>query len=74
MVNMCPTKLPGAFVSRRRTDLKMSTSRQSEQIATLNQKLATIRTRMDQIYEDKLDGKIDERFWSRKQSALREQE
>ena len=29
---------------------------------------------MDQIYEDKLDGKIDEEFWKRKQAEYREQE
>jgi hypothetical protein len=33
-----------------------------------------MRARMDQIYEDKLDGKINEEFWSRKQALLREQE
>jgi site-specific DNA recombinase len=30
------------------------------------QRLSALRTRMDQMYEDKLDGKIDEEFWSRK--------
>jgi len=29
---------------------------------------------MDQIYDDKLEGKIAEEFWSRKQAHLREQE
>ena len=41
---------------------------------TLGQKLAAVRSRMDQLYEDKLDGKIEGDFWSRKQAALREQE
>ena len=31
-------------------------------------------TRIDQIYEDKLEGKIDEDFWTRKQTEYREQE
>jgi site-specific DNA recombinase len=29
---------------------------------------------MDQMYEDKLDGKIDEEFWTRKMNEWREQE
>ena len=29
---------------------------------------------MDQIYEDKLEGNIDEEFWKRKQAEYREQE
>ena len=29
---------------------------------------------MDQIYEDKLEGKIDEAFWTRKHGEYREQE
>ena len=29
---------------------------------------------MDQIYEDKLDGKIDEELWTRNQDKCREQE
>ena len=29
---------------------------------------------MDQIYEDKLDGKISEEFWDRKHADCREQE
>ena len=40
----------------------------------MRQRLAMTRARMDQIYEDKLDGKINEEFWSRKQASLREQE
>jgi site-specific DNA recombinase len=45
-----------------------------ERLVGIRQRLATLRTRMDQIYEDKLDGKIDEEFWSRKMSAWRMQE
>ena len=43
-------------------------------MAGVQQRLATIRTRIDQIYEDKLAGKIDERFWTRKQTEYRGQE
>ncbi len=38
------------------------------------QRLAVLRTRMDQMYEDKLDGKIDEEFSTRKMSEWREHE
>ena len=38
------------------------------------QRLAVLRTRMDQMYEDKLDGKIDDAFWTRKMNEWREQE
>ena len=38
------------------------------------QRLAALRTRMDQMYEDKLDGKIEEDFWARKMNEWREQE
>jgi site-specific DNA recombinase len=43
-------------------------------LAALHQRLAAVRTRMDQIYEDKLDGKISEEFWNRKHGECREQE
>jgi hypothetical protein len=36
--------------------------------------LAALRSRMDQTYEDKLDGKIDEEFWARKMNEWLEQE
>ena len=40
----------------------------------IQQRLAALRARMDQMYEDKLDGKIDEGFWTRKMNEWREQE
>jgi site-specific DNA recombinase len=47
--------------------------RQKRMVAT-QQRLAALRTRMDQMYEDKLDGKIDDEFWARKMNEWREQE
>jgi site-specific DNA recombinase len=38
----------------------------SHQRQQLQQRLATIRTRLDKAYIDKLEGKISEEFWSRK--------
>src|SRR5262249_4814933 len=44
------------------------------QITSAQQRLAALRTRMDQAYEDKLDGKLDEQMWNRKMRDWREQE
>src|SRR5713226_8914532 len=40
----------------------------------LAQRLAAVRRRMDQGYQDKLDGKIPEDFWERKMSEWRAEE
>jgi len=40
----------------------------------LKQRLAGLRTRMDALYEDKLDGKITEEFWTRKQAEYSDQD
>jgi site-specific DNA recombinase len=45
-----------------------------ERLAGIRQRLAALRTRMDQMYEDKLDGKIEEEFWARKITKWRTQE
>jgi DNA invertase Pin-like site-specific DNA recombinase len=42
--------------------------------AGLEQRLAAVRRRMDQGYQDKLDGKIPEDFWARKMSEWRAEE
>ena len=42
--------------------------------AGLEQRLAVVRRRMDQGYQDKLDGKIPEDFWERKMSEWRAEE
>jgi len=40
----------------------------------LEQRLATVRRRIDQAYQDKLDAKISEEFWARKSSEWRADE
>ena len=45
-----------------------------KRIAGIEQRLAALRARMDQMYEDKLDGKVDAEFWTRKTNDWREQE
>ncbi|HSB76015.1 MAG TPA: hypothetical protein VLC12_10220, partial [Terriglobales bacterium] len=49
-------------------------SERQQRITAIQQRLAGLRGRMDQMYEDKLDGKIEEQFWTRKMNEWREQE
>jgi site-specific DNA recombinase len=69
-----PETIATKIVDSLRLELGRSEQRRQEQVAALRQRLSTVRTRMDQIYEDKLEGRIDEGFWSRKQAEYREQE
>ena len=69
-----PETIARTIVNSLQADLSRLQTQQQEQVAALQQRLATIRTRLDQIYEDKLEGKIDEPFWTRKQAECREQE
>jgi hypothetical protein len=55
-------------------DLERTEALRREQIVTIQQRLSTVRSRMNQIYEDKLDCKITEEFWKRKQAEYGEQE
>jgi hypothetical protein len=43
-------------------------------MAALKQRLTALRTRMDQLYEDKLDGNITEEFWKDKLAGYADQE
>jgi site-specific DNA recombinase len=69
-----PDTVARAIVHSLQADLQRSEAQRQEQATALQQRLATISTRMDQLYEDKLDGKIDEQFWTHKQAEYREQE
>jgi site-specific DNA recombinase len=69
-----PDAIAKKIVDSVQSDLGRSELMRQEQLAALNQRLSTLRTRMDQIYDDKLEGKIDESFWTRKQAEYREQE
>jgi site-specific DNA recombinase len=69
-----PETIARTVVDSLQTDLARSEAHRKEQVLALQQRLSTIRRRMDQIYEDKLDGNIDEEFWNRKQAEYREQE
>src|SRR5258708_35629031 len=44
------------------------------QITNAEQRLSPVRSRMDQAYEDKLDGRLDQQIWARKMRAWRDHE
>ncbi len=69
-----PEGIASRIVGSLNANLDRSERERKTNLLVLQQRLATIRSRMDQIYEDKLDGKIDPGFWDRKQSEYREQE
>ena len=48
--------------------------RVTQERARLNRELNTLRARMDAAYCDKLDGKISEEFWQRKQTEWQAEE
>ena len=49
-------------------------AQRQKEFKELQQRLAALRTRMDRIYEDQLDGKIAQDLWMRKQEHYRGQE
>ncbi len=55
-------------------DSARAEAERQQRISGAQHRLAALRARMDQMYEDKLDGKIDEEFWTRKMNEWREQE
>jgi site-specific DNA recombinase len=69
-----PEGVASQIVGSLRADLDRSERERETSLSALHQRLAAVRTRMDQIYEDKLDGKISEEFWDRKHAECRELE
>ena len=69
-----PEGIATQIVGALEADRQRSEVGRQEQIKGIEQRLAAVHTRMDQIYDDKLEGKIDEGFWARKQTDYREQE
>ena len=57
-----PETIARTIVDSLHTDLNRSEQKRQEQMVALRQRLAALRTRMNQLYEDKLDGKIEEEF------------
>jgi hypothetical protein len=69
-----PKEVAQTVVDSLQASIGRSENQRRGQLASIEQRVATIRTRMGRIYEDKLDGKIDEKLWARKQAGYREQE
>jgi site-specific DNA recombinase len=56
------------------SDKSRETTIKQNQVERLQQRLASVRNRLDQAYLDKLDGKIAEELWSRKSGEWRAEE
>jgi site-specific DNA recombinase len=69
-----PESIAARIVASLDADLDRSERERKTSLSALQQRLEAIRTRMDQIYEDKLDGKVSAEFWDRKQTEYRDQE
>ena len=69
-----PEHVVTAIVNSMSADQGRAEAQRAAQITSAQQRLATLRTRMDQAYEDKLDGKLDKQMWTRKMRDWHEQE
>jgi site-specific DNA recombinase len=69
-----PKTIARTIVDSLDADRNRSERKCQEQMAALKQRLTALRTRMGQLYEDKLDGKITEEFWKHKQAEYADQE
>jgi site-specific DNA recombinase len=69
-----PETIAQNIVDSLQSDGEQAESARQQRTTAIQQRLAALRARMDQMYEDKLDGKIDQEFWTRKMNEWREQE
>jgi site-specific DNA recombinase len=69
-----PETVAETIVASLSSDSARADAERQKRMDATQQRLAALRTRMDQMYEDKLDGKIDDAFWARKMNEWREQE
>ncbi|MCI0620233.1 MAG: recombinase family protein [Acidobacteria bacterium] len=69
-----PEGVARQIVDSLRSDTDRLETQRIERANCIRQRLAGLRTRMDQMYEDKLDRKINEEFWTRKMAEWRDQE
>ena len=56
------------------TDKARQEQMQKQERQRLQQRLSSVRNRLDQAYQDKLDGKITEEFWDRKSTGWQAEE
>jgi site-specific DNA recombinase len=69
-----PETVAHTIVDSLQSDSAHAETERQKRIAGIEQRLAALRARMDQMYEDKLDGKVDAEFWTRKTNDWREEE
>ncbi len=69
-----PEQIAQGIVASLGADRQRSDNQRKERLADIQQRLSALRTRIDKLYDDKLDGQIDEEFWSRKQREYQAQE
>ena len=69
-----PETVGETIVASLSSDSARADAERQKRLDATQQRLAALRSRMDQMYEDKLDGKIDDAFWGRKMNEWREQE
>ena len=69
-----PETIAQTIVDSLQSDSTRAEVERQKRIVATQQRIAGLRARMDQMYEDKLDGKIDNEFWTRKMNEWREQE
>jgi site-specific DNA recombinase len=69
-----PEQAVSSVVESIRGDSDGAEKRRQEELVRLQQRLAVLRTRKEKMYEDKLDARIDEEFWQRKNTEFCEQE
>ena len=69
-----PETVAHTIVDSLQFDSAHAETERQKRVAAIEQRLAALRGRMDQMYKDKLDGKVDGEFWTRKTNDWREQE
>ncbi len=69
-----PEHIGRAIVSKLQDEQRNAGAHLAQQRARLKKDLSTIQARMDAAYSDRLDGKISEEFWQRKQADWSEDE
>ena len=69
-----PETIARTIVDSLQSDSTRAEAERQKHIAATQQRIAALRARMDQMYEDKLDSKIDDEFWTRKMNAWRDHE
>ena len=69
-----PDQVASAIVQSIENDQGTANGERLRKLAETKQRLSALRSRMDRMYEDKLDGKIDEDFWNRKMADWRTDE